>query len=51
MHINDTEKHAVWGFTGQWGDAPGSYKYIRYCRYFLEDKQTSVPGQPGRVLV
>jgi hypothetical protein len=37
VEVVNTQKHAL-GFTGQWGDTPGSYKFIRYCRYFLEDK-------------
>jgi len=37
VEVVDSQKHGL-GFTGQWGDAPGSFKYIRYCRYFLEDR-------------
>jgi len=36
VEIVDIAKHGI-GFGGQWGGA-GSYKIVRHCRYFLDDK-------------
>lgn len=42
----DLQKSAL-VFGGQWSDAPGTTKIIRYCRYYLEDKAQYLDDPEG----